>query len=85
MLNPTADDLLSMSSGDNHDLLLQDLMNLGIHDSTPSRNQPQLSVQKYVTPSNCDFLGDLLSSSPEKPGWFSFQFLESSIRLGTQF
>ncbi|KAM7534091.1 hypothetical protein Aperf_G00000114051 [Anoplocephala perfoliata] len=68
--NPTTDDLLSMSSDDSHDLLRQDLLNLGINDSTPARNQPQLSVsnQKNATsPSNVDLLGDLLSSSPEKP------------------
>ncbi|VDO00048.1 unnamed protein product [Rodentolepis nana] len=65
--NTSADDLLTMSPSTNHELLQQDLLNLGIGDSLSPRNQsPSLSAApKSSAQSNVNLLDRLLSNSPK--------------------
>ncbi|VUZ41765.1 unnamed protein product [Hymenolepis diminuta] len=72
--NTTADDLLIMSANANHDLLQQDLLNLGISDPVPPQNQPLSfsAAPNSTIQSNVDLLDGLLSNSPKEQEPFNF-------------
>nr|CDS30985.1 ADP ribosylation factor binding protein GGA1 [Hymenolepis microstoma] len=78
--NTTADDLIIMPPNANHDLLQQDLLNLGIGDSLPPRNQSPslLDSPKTTAQSNVDLLDKLLSNSPKDQTSDHFKFLSPS-------
>ncbi|KAM3184432.1 hypothetical protein ACTXT7_008384 [Hymenolepis weldensis] len=78
--NTTTDDLLIMSPNTNHDLLQQDLLNLGISDPVPSQNQSLSSsaAANSMIQSNVDLLNGLLSNSPKEQASEPFNFLSPS-------